>query len=85
MTQHRTLLPEGWPRPSGYANGILARGTTIWTGGLIGWDEQGCFAGPDLASQLRRTLSNTVAVLAAGGASPQHIVRMTWYVTDVAA
>lgn len=83
MTVHRTLLPPGWPRPRGYANGIAARGTTIWTGGLIGWDEAGVFAGPDLASQLRKTLENTVAVLAEAGAQPHHIVRMTWYVTSI--
>lgn len=84
MTVHRALLPPGWPRPKGYANGIAARGTTIWTGGLIGWDSDGAF--PDgLAAQLRLCLENTIAVLAEAGAAPEHIVRMTWYVTDIAA
>jgi enamine deaminase RidA (YjgF/YER057c/UK114 family) len=79
---HRILLPEGWPRPKGYAHGILARGTMIFTGGIIGWDEHDRFAGPDIARQFDRILINTVATLAAGGARPDHIVRMTWYVTS---
>lgn len=85
MTVHRTLLPPGWPRPKGYANGVMARGTTVWTGGLIGWDAEERFAGDDVPSQLRQTLRNTVAVLAEAGARPEHIVRMTWYVTDLDA
>jgi enamine deaminase RidA (YjgF/YER057c/UK114 family) len=80
---HTPLLPPGWPRPKGYANGIAARGTTVWTGGIIGWDADGVFAGDDLVSQLRQTLNNTVAILAEAGATPQHIVRMTWYVTSI--
>jgi len=84
MTVHRALLPPGWPRPKGYANGIVARGTTVWTGGIIGWDERENF--PDgLVAQFRQCLENTVAVLAEAGAGPEHIVRMTWYVTDCAA
>ena len=84
MTIHRTLLPTGWPRPKGYANGIVARGTTIWTGGVVGWDEAGRF--PDgLPAQLQQLLSNTIAVMSEAGASPEHIVRMTWYVTDMSA
>jgi len=84
MTVHRVLLPTGWPRPKGYANGIVARGTTVWTGGIIGWDEAENF--PDgLVAQLRQCLENTVAVLAEAGAGPEHVVRMTWYVTDCAA
>jgi len=80
---HRLLVPPGWPRPRGYAHGVLARGTMIFTGGIIGWDEQERFAGPDLVSQFARVLENTVATLAAGGARPDHIVRMTWYLTDI--
>lgn len=76
------LLPEGWPRPKGYAHGVLARGAMIFTGGIIGWDEHGVFAGDDIASQFDRILTSTVATLAAGGARPDHIVRMTWYVTS---
>lgn len=79
---HQILLPQGWPRPSGYAHGVLARGAMLFTGGIIGWDEHGHFAGADMASQFERILVNTVATLAAGGATPEHIVRMTWYVTS---
>jgi enamine deaminase RidA (YjgF/YER057c/UK114 family) len=81
MTVHRVLLPPGWPRPKGYANGIVARGTTIWTGGVVGWDAQGVF--PDgLAGQIRQCLENTIAILAEAAAAPEHVVRMTWYVTS---
>jgi enamine deaminase RidA (YjgF/YER057c/UK114 family) len=79
---HRTLLPPGWPRPKGYANGILAEGRTVWTGGVVGWDEQERFPDPDIAGQFRRILENTRAILAEAGAGPEHIVRMTWYITD---
>lgn len=79
---HRLLLPAGWPRPKGYAHGVLARGTLLFTGGIIGWDAAERFAGPDLVSQFDQVLANTVATLAAGGARPSDIVRMTWYVTD---
>jgi enamine deaminase RidA (YjgF/YER057c/UK114 family) len=81
---HATLLPDGWPRPRGYANGILARGETIYVGGMIGWDTESRF--PDgLVAQAGQALSNIVAVLNAGGARPEHVVRMTWYVVDMAA
>jgi enamine deaminase RidA (YjgF/YER057c/UK114 family) len=81
-TGHAMLLPEGWPRPRGYANGVLARGETIFVGGMIGWDTEGRF--PDgFIAQTRQTLTNIVAVLHAGGAQPVHIVRMTWYVVDM--
>ncbi|MEO5866789.1 MAG: RidA family protein [Sphingomonas sp.] len=79
---HRTLLPPGWPRPRGYANGIAAQGRLIVTGGIIGWDEQERLTAPDLVGQFRQVLCNTLAVLAEGGALPEHIVRMTWYVVD---
>lgn len=79
---HRPLLPPGWPRPKGYANGIAARGTLVFTAGVVGWDAQERFAGPDLASQLRQTLENIVAILAQAGARPEHLVRMTWYITS---
>ncbi len=77
-----TLLPEGWQRPKGYAHGMMARGQMIFTGGVVGWDEEERFVGPDLASQFARILQSTVAILAAGRARPEHIVRMTWYVVD---
>ncbi len=82
MSPHRTLLPPGWPRPKGYANGILAEGRTVWTGGVVGWDENERFADSDMAGQFRRILQSTIAILAEAGAGPEHIVRMTWYVTD---
>lgn len=76
--------PEGWPQPRGYSNGMMARGTLLVTGGLVGWDTQGRFVG-DFIAQVTQTLHNIVAVLQAGGAKPEHIVRMTWYVTDMDA
>ena len=81
----RVLLPPGWPRPKGYANGISARGRTIFTAGIIGWDEQERFAAPDLPGQFRQALKNILALLAEGEAGPEHIVRMTCYVTDMAS
>lgn len=79
----KTLLPPGWPRPSGFSNGISAKGRTIFTAGIIGWDETGTIVEPDLAGQLRQILLNTLAILAEDGAGPEHIVRMTWYVVDI--
>ncbi len=83
--QHRTLQPDGWPRPRGYANGISASGRTICVAGQIGWDAEGRLVGADLVSQARQAMRNIVAVLAADGARPEHLVRLTWYVTDRAA
>ncbi len=80
---NRVLLPEGWPRPKGYSNGIEASGRLVFVAGQIGWDQTGAF--PDgFAAQFRQTLDNTLAVLAEAGAGPEHIVRMTWYVVDKA-
>jgi enamine deaminase RidA (YjgF/YER057c/UK114 family) len=79
----RALLPPGWPRPKGYANGISARGRMIFTAGVVGWDAQERFAAPDLAGQFRQALANILAILAEDGAGPEHIVRMTCYVTSV--
>jgi enamine deaminase RidA (YjgF/YER057c/UK114 family) len=79
---HEALLPAGWKRPKGYANGVSARGRQIHVAGMIGWDGDETFHSDDFAEQARQTLRNTVDVLAAGGARPEHIVRMTWYVTD---
>lgn len=82
MTVHRSLLPSGWPRPRGYSNGVAASGTLIFTAGIIGWDENEEFVASDLAGQFRQVLVNTMAVLAEAGAGPEHVVRMTWYITD---
>ena len=80
---NRVLLPEGWPRPRGYSNGIEATGRMVFVAGQIGWDTGGRF--PDgFAAQFRQTIDNTLAVLAEAGAGPEHIVRMTWYVVDKA-
>ena len=79
---HRTLLPPGWPRPKGYANGIAAQGRLIVTGGIIGWDTDERLVANDLVGQFRQVLANTLAVLGEGGAGPEHIVRMTWYIID---
>ena len=78
---NRVLLPEGWPRPKGYSNGIEASGRLVFVAGQIGWDTSGAF--PDgFAAQFRQTLDNTLAVLAEAGAGPEHVVRMTWFITD---
>lgn len=77
----QVLQPAGWPRPKGYANGIAAEGRQVFVAGQIGWDEQQKFA-VGLAAQVRQTLRNIVAVLAEAGAGPEHIVRLTWYVTS---
>lgn len=82
MTGHRLLQPAGWPKPSGYANGIAASGETIFVGGQIGWDAEGRFA-EGLAAQIGQTLANIVAVLAEAGVGPTAIVRLTWFVVDV--
>jgi enamine deaminase RidA (YjgF/YER057c/UK114 family) len=76
------LQPEGWAKPRGYANGISASGRMVFVSGMVGWDAQGVFHTDDFAGQVRQALANIVAVLAEGGAGPEHIVRMTWYVLD---
>jgi enamine deaminase RidA (YjgF/YER057c/UK114 family) len=76
------LQPEGWAKPRGYANGIAASGRMVFVSGMIGWDADGVFHTDDFAGQVRQALQNIVAVLAEGGAKPEHIVRMTWYVLD---
>lgn len=81
MTAHQSLLPPGWKRPRGYANGIAASGRMVFTAGVVGWDEEERFVASDLAGQFRQVLVNTLAILAEGGAGPGHIVRMTWYIT----
>ena len=79
---HEPLHPGTWKRASGYSNGVMARGRMIFTGGLVGWDADQVFQTDDFAGQVRQVLENIVAVLAEGGAGPQHLVRLTWYVTD---
>ena len=76
------LQPPGWARPRGYANGIAATGRLVFVAGQIGWDAEQRFASDDFAAQTRQALANVVAVLACAGARPEHVVRMTWYVTS---
>ena len=78
----KTLLPPGWPRPKGYANGISARGRMIFTAGVVGWNEDEKFVASDLVGQFRQVLLNTIAILAEDGAGAEHVVRMTWYVAS---
>ena len=78
----QVLLPAGWPRPKGYSNGVVASGRQVFIAGMIGWDAEGRFPSDDFAEQARLALQNIVAVLREAGGRPEHIVRMTWYVTD---
>ena len=77
-----TLNPPGWPQPRGYANGVKARGEMVFVGGMIGWDTNGVLP-KGFVAQTKQLLENIVAVLKEGGAGPEHVVRMTWYVTDI--
>ncbi len=81
----KTLLPPGWPRPKGYSNGIAATGRTIYTAGVVGWDEQERFVADTLPGQFAQVLRNIVAILAVDGAGPEHLVRLTCYVTSIDA
>ena len=76
------LQPQHWARPKGYANGVAASGKQVFVAGMIGWDAQNQFQTDELVGQVRQALQNVVDVLAAAGAKPEHITRMTWYLTD---
>ena len=76
------LHPLGWPRPKGYANGIAAEGRLVLVAGQIGWDERETIVSDDLVAQIEQALVNTLAVLREAGAGPEHVARMTWYITD---
>ena len=76
------IQPPDWAEPKGYANGILARGTLLFVGGQIGWNAQQQFESDDFVAQTRQTLQNIAAVLKTGGAGPENMVRMTWYIVD---
>ena len=80
--KNEAVLPAGWPRPRGYANGVAASGRMVFVAGMIGWDSEGRFPSDDFADQARQALRNIVEVLREAGALPEHIVRMTWYVLD---
>ena len=79
----RVIQPDGWPRPSGYSNGVGARGETVFVAGQIGWTPEGAFESDDLVDQIRQALVNVRAVLAAAGAGPEHVTRLNWFVTDM--
>jgi enamine deaminase RidA (YjgF/YER057c/UK114 family) len=78
----KILHPPNWPRPRGYSNGISAKGRIVVTGGIVGWDETENFVKQDIAGQAAQAFKNIVLILAEGGAKPENIVRMTWYITD---
>ncbi len=79
---HAVLQPPGWPQPKGYSNGLAAEGRFVVTGGIVGWDEAGRFP-PGFVDQAQQCFRNIAAVLAEAGAGPEHLVRLTWYVTDI--
>ena len=79
------IQPEGWPPPKGYSNGILASGRVLAIGGQVGWTPAGIFEKTDFLGQFEQALSNVCAVLKAAGGAPEHVVRMTMYVTDLPA
>lgn len=81
----KTVQPDGWPRPSGYSNGIVTKDGLLFVAGQVGWDEKEKVVSDDLVEQIRQALRNVVSVLEAGGAAPSNVVRMTWFVTDIAA
>jgi enamine deaminase RidA (YjgF/YER057c/UK114 family) len=82
MSALRPVNPPGWPRPKGYSNGVVGRGTLVFVAGQVGWNAEERFESDDFVAQFRQALVNTVEVLAAAGAKPEHVARMTWYVVD---
>jgi enamine deaminase RidA (YjgF/YER057c/UK114 family) len=79
---HTVLQPPGWPRPKGYSNGMAARGRQVYVAGVIGWDETETIVSDDIADQFEKVLENTLAILKEGGAGPEHVVRMTAFLTS---
>ena len=79
---HQFLHPAGWKPAIGYSNGVAASGRMVFTGGMVGWNAQQEFETDDFTGQVGQALRNVVAVLACAGAGPEHLVRLTWYVTD---
>ncbi|MCF6215389.1 MAG: RidA family protein [Emcibacter sp.] len=77
------ILPGDWPRPKGYSNGIIAEGKIFFLAGVVGWNEQEIFTSDDILDQFHQALLNIRSILNAGGSGPEHITRMTWYVTDM--
>ena len=79
---HKIVQPDGWKEPKGYANGVLAGGATLYIGGQIGWNADQVFVAKDFVGQMEQALINISDVLQAGGGRPEHLTRLTWYVTD---
>ena len=82
MSTLKPVNPPGWARPKGYSNGVVGRGAMVFVAGQVGWNGQEQFESDDFIAQLRQALATTVEVLAAAGAKPEHVARMTWYVLD---
>jgi enamine deaminase RidA (YjgF/YER057c/UK114 family) len=78
----KVLQPPNWPRPKGYSNGVIAKGSPVFLGGIVGWNNRGEFEAKDFAGQVKQALKNIVEILAEAKARPEHIARMTWYVVD---
>jgi len=79
---HKSILPVGWKRPSGYSNAVVTDDGFVFVSGQIGWNAQQQFESDDFVDQIKTSLENTVDVLNAASAEPKHIVRMTWYILD---
>ena len=79
---HQIIHPEGWKPAKGYANGVVSQGRTLWSGGQIGWDANQVFVSDSFVGQMEQALLNIAAILDAAGGKPEHLVRLTWYVTD---
>lgn len=79
---HKIVQPDGWKEPKGYANGVLTQGATLYIGGQIGWNADQVFEAKDFVGQMEQALKNIAAVLEAAGGKPEHLTRLTWYVTD---
>lgn len=82
MSGLRAVNPPGWPRPKGYSNAMVGRGTFVLVAGQVGWNARQEFESDDFVAQVRQALGNTLEILAAAGAKPEHVARMTWYVID---
>lgn len=78
----QVIQPKNWPKPKGYANGIVATGSMLFIGGQVGWDETETIVSDDFVKQVKQALLNIITILHEAGGKPEHIVRMTWYVTD---
>lgn len=79
---HEALQPAGWARPRGYSNGLVASGRQVFLAGQVGWDGECHFVGDGFAMQVRQALTNIVELLAEAGATPEHLVRLTWFITS---